>query len=142
MSFLVLGVDLSAKIRDVVRPTADKRSHEGQAISTRLCRTPASLANKRKLRSFCVLGKIAWEVASICLELMRCLISLLYKRITRKPRFASPWPTSRPVKATSSELACGPQRCSGVPSCNDARCGMSVSVRTRGKVKSAAGFLS
>ena len=88
----VFCVDLTAQIRDVVRPTADKRSHEGQAIAAKLCRMPASLAVKRKLWSSRVLGKIACgrglhlphadEVSDF---------SAVYKRITRKPRLASPW---------------------------------------------------
>ncbi|OLQ11503.1 hypothetical protein AK812_SmicGene4639 [Symbiodinium microadriaticum] len=45
----VLGVDLPARLQDVVRPTAEKRNEDGKAIAARLMRMPASLHVKRKL---------------------------------------------------------------------------------------------
>ena len=56
----VLGVDLPARLQDVVRPTAEKRNEDGKAIAARLMRMPASLHVKRKLWSSRVLSKISW----------------------------------------------------------------------------------
>ncbi|CAE7267424.1 NRT2.2 [Symbiodinium sp. CCMP2592] len=91
----VLGVDLTARLQDVVRPTAEKRNEEGTAIAARLMRMPASLHVKRKLWSSRVLSKISWGRG---LRLPRDdeinRFSSLYKRVTRRPSLASPWLTS------------------------------------------------
>ena len=91
----VLGVDLTTRLQDVVRPTAEKRNEEGTAIAARLMRMPASLHVKRKLWSSRVLSKISWGRG---LRLPRddeiTRFSSLYKRVIRKPSLASPWLTS------------------------------------------------
>ena len=91
----VLGVDLTARLQDTVRPTAEKRNEEGKAVTARLMRMPASLHVKRKLWSSRVLSKISWGRG---LRLPRAdeisQFSSLYKRVTRRPSLASPWLTS------------------------------------------------
>ena len=91
----VLGVDLTARLQDTVRPTAEKRNEEGKAVAARLMRMPASLHVKRKLWSSRVLSKIFWGRG---LRLPRAdeitQFSSLYKRVTRRPSLASPWLTS------------------------------------------------
>ena len=70
-----LGVDLTACLNDIIRPTADKRCAEGKAIIARLICMPASLAAQRKLWSSRVLAKISLG-RGLCVLMMSLALPL------------------------------------------------------------------
>ena len=111
-SYSFLGVDLPAKIREVIRPTADERCHDGDAIATRLSCARASLAVERKLCHLASWERLPARGRGLCLpcaaEASDCRAEC--RRITRKPCVASPSVICRPQWLS--------QRQFGVPICS------------------------
>ena len=137
----VLGVDLPARLQDVVRPTAENRNEDGKAIAARLMRMPASLHVKRKLWSSRALSKISWGRG---LRLPRddeiTQYASLYKRVTPADlpllRLGSPRCLKDRVKATNFVQDF---KLFGEPSLSDLCSGRFLFGKIPGKGKSASG---